>query len=347
VSCRATLATQSSSLPARMPAQRYAARPQLVPGLCECRPDHHSGCPAPGPRRAPHGRDRRLRARPPHRPRRRRGRPPPGNLRRARPLPGQRRPGRHPGYGGSWPGTTRPSIPAGTSPASATTPRRWVRKPATAGAKACPTTAAASPWPAQRRAHPRQRRRLATRDRPHRPAARPAPAAPAAATAPARPPRRDHRVPRPRRSRARAHLTRLAGAPCETSAHRIRGHYLAGRNAQGKRPSVPGLAGRAGLTSTTFRRRFPGLAREISAARAAPARPARTRRGPGPRDALVCPQRQTPARQPHPWPVNRGWPPPGFNAPARATPGCAASSRTAATSHGPAGPAGPGTADRY
>ena len=50
----------------------------------------------PRPRRAPHGRDRRPRAHPPHRPRSRRSRPPPGDLRRTRPLPGQRRPGRGP-----------------------------------------------------------------------------------------------------------------------------------------------------------------------------------------------------------------------------------------------------------
>jgi hypothetical protein len=83
-------------------------------------------------------------------------------------------------------------------------------------------------------------------------------------------------------------VTRPAEVPSETCAHRIRDQYLADCTAQGKRPSVLGLATRLGLTNTTFRRHFPDLAREISTARATPTRPARTQRGPSPHDALVA-----------------------------------------------------------
>jgi hypothetical protein len=80
------------------------------------------------------------------------------------------------------------------------------------------------------------------------------------------------------------HLAELT----EARAQRIRDQYLANCAAQGKRPSALGLAARLGLTNTTFRRHYPDLASQISAARTTPVDPTSAEPETKPRDMLIA-----------------------------------------------------------
>lgn len=65
-------------------------------------------------------------------------------------------------------------------------------------------------------------------------------------------------------------MSRHTAVPSEAHVRKVL-HELQDRAEQnGTRPSVLGLARHFGLSNTTFRRHFPGVARDISAARTAP-----------------------------------------------------------------------------
>ena len=83
-------------------------------------------------------------------------------------------------------------------------------------------------------------------------------------------------------------MTRSADIPAEACVRRVREEYLAECRDNGKRPSVLALAGRLGLSNTTFRRHFPQQAKEISEARTRrePSADADTR--PGPYEVLAA-----------------------------------------------------------
>lgn len=83
-------------------------------------------------------------------------------------------------------------------------------------------------------------------------------------------------------------MTRSTDVPSETRARRVLEQYLSECEANGKRPSVLGLASRLGLTNTTFRRHFPDLAREISDTRTQQPTSAGTDKQPNPYDILVA-----------------------------------------------------------
>jgi predicted ArsR family transcriptional regulator len=83
-------------------------------------------------------------------------------------------------------------------------------------------------------------------------------------------------------------MTRPADIPSDTRARRILDQYLTDCQAAGRRPSVLGLAAQLDLTNTTFRRHFPYLANEISAARTKPTGTTGPNRPPSSHDTLLA-----------------------------------------------------------
>jgi hypothetical protein len=82
-------------------------------------------------------------------------------------------------------------------------------------------------------------------------------------------------------------VTRPADIPSPERARQALADYLAACRDNGRRPSVLALATRLGLSNTTFRRHFPDLTKEVSAARAPEPR-ASTEARPSPYDTLVA-----------------------------------------------------------
>jgi AcrR family transcriptional regulator len=75
-------------------------------------------------------------------------------------------------------------------------------------------------------------------------------------------------------------MNRNTDIPTPEQARRAQEKVLTEASDNGRRPSVLAVARQLGLSNTTFRRHFPDLADEISAARRAPdARNAKLRRG--------------------------------------------------------------------
>lgn len=83
-------------------------------------------------------------------------------------------------------------------------------------------------------------------------------------------------------------MTHTIDVPSEASARQALKWYTSECEANGKRPSVLGLAAQLGLTNTTFRRHFPDLAREISDLRSQPPTGTGADKQPSPYDILVA-----------------------------------------------------------
>ena len=65
-------------------------------------------------------------------------------------------------------------------------------------------------------------------------------------------------------------MSRRADIPAEARIRRVLDQYVNECQDNGTRPTVLALAAKSGLSNTTFRRHFPDLAKEISAARSNP-----------------------------------------------------------------------------
>jgi hypothetical protein len=65
-------------------------------------------------------------------------------------------------------------------------------------------------------------------------------------------------------------VTRPVDIPSEARARRVLEQYVSECQANGRHPSVLGLASQLGLRNTTFRRHFPDLAKEIATVRSTP-----------------------------------------------------------------------------
>ncbi|MFF8643236.1 hypothetical protein [Streptomyces sp. NPDC015345] len=97
--------------------------------------------------------------------------------------------------------------------------------------------------------------------------------------------RRDHRVPRQQRANGGALMTiRVSDLP-EALARKRMNEMLEICQQTNTKPSVLRLARRLGLSNTTFRRRFPDIARELGALRSASVIPAD---GPSEHDRLIA-----------------------------------------------------------
>ncbi|WP_035803964.1 hypothetical protein [Kitasatospora mediocidica] len=66
-------------------------------------------------------------------------------------------------------------------------------------------------------------------------------------------------------------MSRPADIPAEAHVRRVLNQYVNECHDNGTRPSVLALAAKFDLSNTTFRRHFPDLAKEVSAARSRPA----------------------------------------------------------------------------
>jgi len=83
-------------------------------------------------------------------------------------------------------------------------------------------------------------------------------------------------------------MTGPADIPAETQVRRVLDAYLAECHDNGKRPSVLALAGKLGMSNTTFRRHFPQHAKEVSEARSRPEHPDEADAQPSPYDVLAA-----------------------------------------------------------
>jgi predicted ArsR family transcriptional regulator len=83
-------------------------------------------------------------------------------------------------------------------------------------------------------------------------------------------------------------MSRPADVPAEARVRRVMDQYMTECQDNGTRPSVLALATKLGLSNTTFRRHFPDLAKEISAARSNPEPAAAAERHPSPYEILAA-----------------------------------------------------------
>ncbi|MFF1650781.1 hypothetical protein [Streptomyces sp. NPDC058240] len=83
-------------------------------------------------------------------------------------------------------------------------------------------------------------------------------------------------------------MSRPADVPAEAHVRRVLDQYVNECHDNGTRPSVLALAAKFDLSNTTFRRHFPDLAKEVSAARSRPSpRPTNEMR-PSPYEVLAA-----------------------------------------------------------
>jgi hypothetical protein len=83
-------------------------------------------------------------------------------------------------------------------------------------------------------------------------------------------------------------MSRPADIPAEACVRRVLDQYLNECHDNGARPSVLALAAKFDLSNTTFRRHFPDLAKEVSAARFHPEPQAEAQKRPSPYEALAA-----------------------------------------------------------